>query len=159
MVHALESIHQLLAPSGRLIDIHPFAEAPVIAIHLGGRITFSEPAPVNAVEDIQFAEKALAHVIGRGLFAVERAHQFDIRTYASSVAELMEFQADQESLSGGPADEAATIQIEELAAHVEQLMQAAGDGAEVFLLERVHMALLRPEQLRSDASTENNRHA
>jgi hypothetical protein len=27
MVHALEEIHRLLKPSGRLIDIHPVAEA------------------------------------------------------------------------------------------------------------------------------------
>ncbi|HSM55575.1 MAG TPA: hypothetical protein VK879_05400 [Candidatus Sulfomarinibacteraceae bacterium] len=145
MVHALKEIHRLLAPAGRLIDIHPFAEAPVIEIHQGGLLTFSEPVPEYAVEAIQHAEKALADVIGCGLFAVEGAHQFDFRTYASSVAELQAFLADQDSLTGDPRDEAAMAQnYEALAAHIEQLMQAAGEGADVVFHERVHMALLRP---------------
>lgn len=78
MVHALESIHRLLAPGGRLVDIHPFAEAPLIEIHQGGLITFSEPAPDYPLAEIEQAEKALAQVIGRGgsrsSFAREGAH-------------------------------------------------------------------------------------
>ena len=144
MVHALESIHRLLAPGGRLIDIHPFAEAPVVEIHQGGRITFSEPLPAYAVEDIEHSKRALAEVIGRGLFAVERADMFDFRTYAASVAELVAYLTEQGSLGdGGPEGEGAA-ETEELAAHVEQLMEAAGVGAEVVLHEKVHITLLRP---------------
>lgn len=140
MVHALESIHRLLAPGGRLVDIHPFTEAPLIEIHEGKRITFSEPAPDYPLADIEHAEKALADVAGRGLFTVERASTFDFRTYASSVAELMNFLAEQ----GNWTEEEATAREEAMAAHVEQLLAAAGEGAEVALHERAHLTLLRP---------------
>ncbi len=155
MVHALESIHQLLKPTGNLIDIHPFAEARLVEIHQGGRITFSEPAPPYAVDDIEHAERALAHVIGRGLFAVERARHFDFRTYASSVAELTAFLSEQGSLADGRPEERRAREMEELAVHVEELMRAAGEGAEVVLCERVQMALFRPERRVGLASIED----
>ena len=145
MVHALESIHHLLTPAGRLIDIHPFAEAPMIEVHQGGRRTFSEPVPAYAVEDIQHAEQALAHTVENGFFAVERARAFQFRTYAFSVAELTGFLAEQGSFAGGPPGEdvaAQAAQYEEMAAHVEQLMQAAGEGTEVVLHERAHIIML-----------------
>lgn len=145
MVHALKEIHRLLAPAGRLIDVHPFAEAPVIEIHQDGRLTFSEPVPEYSVEGIQYAEKALSHVIDRGLFAVEQTRAFDFCTYGSSVAELQAFLEDEDSLIDRARDEAAAAQnYEALVAHIEQLMQAAGEGAEVVLHERVHMTLLKP---------------
>lgn len=147
MVHALKEIHRLLTPAGRLIDIHPFAAAPTIEIRQDGQITFSEPAPDYPVADVQQAEKALAHVVREGLFAVEDKRRFDFRTYAASVAELQAFLAEQDSLTNGGRDEATAAQnYEALVAHIEQLMQAAGAGAEVVLHERGHMALLRPEQ-------------
>jgi len=147
MVHALESIHRLLAPAGRLIDIHPFAEAPSIEIHQGERITFSEPVPAYALADIKHAEKALADVIGRGLFSVERAGTFDFRTYAASVGELVAYLTEQGSLGGeGPEEETKVREREELAARVAHLMHTAGEGAEVVLHERVHIALLKPER-------------
>lgn len=154
MVHALESIHRLLAPAGRLIDIHPFAEERVIEIHQGGQITFSEPVPAYAIADIEHAEKALAQVIGRGLFAMERASSFDFRTYAPSVAELVAYLTEQGSLGDEGQEEGARVrEMEALAAQVEQLMEAAGAGAEVVLHERGHMALLRPERPTSLVST------
>ena len=143
MVHALEIIHRLLTPAGRLIELHPFAEAAVIEIHQGGLITFSEPVPAYAVEDIQHAEKALAQAIGRGLFAVERERHFEFRTYASSVAELVAHLAEQKSLTDRSQDEGVAAQYEEMAAEVEQLMQAAGEGAEVAFYERAHVAVLQ----------------
>ena len=158
MVHALENIHRLLGPGGRLIDIHPFAEAPTIEIHQGERMTFSEPAPAYALEDIERAEKALANVIGRGLFIVERADMFDFRTYAASVAELVAYLTAQGSLANEEPEEGARAKkIEELAARVEQLMEAAGAEAEVVLREKVHVALLRPEP-RGGTSTGSQKH-
>lgn len=153
MVHALEEIHRLLAPDGRLLDIHPFAEPPLVEIHQAGRITFSEPAPDYPVADVQNAEKALAHVVRKGLFAVEREGAFHFRTYASSVAELTDFLAGQ----GGWTEEKATERERAMATHVEQRLAAAGEGAEVALHERVQMTLLRAERPVSAATSIDQR--
>jgi len=142
MVHALENIHRLLKLNGRLIDIHPFAEAPLIEIHQGGKIVFAEPVPASAVEDIQHAENALAHVIQLGLFAVERASEFDFRIYASSVTELRDFLVEADAYDDSPPDEAIAAQEQELAARVEGLLRATGEGAEVAHYEQVHIARL-----------------
>ena len=37
MVHALETIHGLLKPDGRLIDIHPSGDPPPIIVRIGER--------------------------------------------------------------------------------------------------------------------------
>jgi hypothetical protein len=144
MVHALESIHRLLKPDGRLIDIHPFAEAPLIEIHQEGKIAFVEPQPAAAVEDMQQADNALAHVIRHGLFGVERASEFEFRVYASTVSELRDFLAEAEAYDNTRLDEAAAAQQEALAARVEGLMRVAGAGAEVAYFERARIARLAP---------------
>ncbi len=144
MVHALENIHRLLKPDGSLIDLHPFAEAPLIEIHQGGKVAFTEPMPVYAVEDIHQAENALAHVIQHRWFAIERASEFDFRIYASTVIELRDFLAEAEAFADSPPDEEAAAQEKELAAYVEGLMRAAGAGAEVASHERVRIARLAP---------------
>ncbi len=144
MVHALQQIQRLLKPCGRLIDIHPFVEAPLIEIHQGGEIASVGQVPAYAVDDIQHAEDALAHVIQHRLFAVERAHMFDFRIYASTVIELRDFLADAEAFADHPPDEEAAAREKELAVCVEGLMRASGEGAEVASHERVRIARLAP---------------
>ena len=144
MVYALEEIHRLLSPGGRLIDIHPFAEAPLAEIHQGGKIIFAEPIPVQYQEDIRQADAALAQVIQRGLFVVERSAAFDIRIYGSSVTELNDYLAERDAYDDSPPDEAMMAQQEELAAHVEGLMLVAGEGAEVAYHDRARITRLRP---------------
>jgi hypothetical protein len=143
MVHALESIHRLLKPEGSLIDIHPFAEPPLIEIHQGGKIAVVEQLPAYAVEDIRQAETALTHVIQHKIFAIERAHEFDFRIYASSVAELHDFLTEADAFANSPPDEAATAKEAELAARVEGLMRVAGEGSEVAHYEKVRITRLR----------------
>jgi len=144
MVHALENIQRLLKPEGSLIDIHPFAEASLIEIHQGGKVAFAEPLPNYAVEDIQQAENALAHVIQHGMFIVERAREFDFHIYASSVAELRDFLTEAEAFANSPPDEATAAQYAELATRVEELMRMAGGGAEVAHYEKVRITRLTP---------------
>ncbi|MGD2050126.1 MAG: hypothetical protein PVH03_11535 [Chloroflexota bacterium] len=147
MVHALENIHRLLKQAGHLIDIHPFAEAPLIEIHQGGKIVFAEPLPAYDIEDIQHAERALTHVIQRGLFSVERVTEFTSRTYASSVAELRDFLVEQSAFKD---EDEATGKWEkeraEFALRVEAAMRAFGEGAEVAFYERVRLSRLAPER-------------
>jgi hypothetical protein len=144
MVHALEEIHRLLRPDGNLIDIHPCLEAPLIEIVQGGQIIFAEPSPEHDFEDKQQAEIALTQVVQRRLFVVERSKVFDFLIYASSVAELRNFLEEASAFQDSAPDEAAAAAQAELAARLEEALQAAGEGAEVAYHERARMTRLMP---------------
>jgi hypothetical protein len=146
MVHALEEIHRLLRAGGRLIDIHPVLEVPLIKVFQGGRVLFAEPDPDfdNYKEDVRQAEAALAQIVQRGLFVIERSGEFDSSKYASSVAELRDSTAKASAYNDSPPDEAVVAREAELYARAEQIMQAAGEGAEVAIHEKGHIARLKP---------------
>jgi hypothetical protein len=144
MVHALQNIHRLLKPGGSLIDIHPFADEPLIEIHQGEKIAFTERLPAYSVEDIQQAENALAHVIQHCWFTVERAREFDFRIYASSVAELRDFLTEMDAYDNRPLDEMTMTQYAELATRVEGVIQVGGEGTEVAYYQKVRIARLTP---------------
>ena len=145
MVHALEEIRRLLRPGSSLIDIHPVLEAPLVKVYQGDRVWFSEPSPgYDYEEDMRQAEAALAQVVQRGLFVTERSGEFDFLVYASSVAELNDFMVKASAFHDSPADEAAAAREAELAARVEEIMQAAGKGAQVVYHEKARIARLRP---------------
>ena len=146
MVHALEEIHRVLRPGGRLIDIHPALEVPLIKVLQGGRVLFAEPDPDFDTyrEDVRQAEAALALVIQRGLFVIERSAEFDSSKYASSVAELLESNAKTGAYDDRPSDEAVEAREAELYARAGQVMQAAGEGAQIAIHERGHIARLKP---------------
>jgi hypothetical protein len=143
MVHALQQVHRLLKPNGRLLEIHPTTGA-LIEIHRGGIITFSEPVPAYDIEDIHHAERALAQVIQGGLFGVERVSEFDFRTYGSSVTELWELIAEASAFDNSPLDEEVAAQGQELSRRVEGLMRRLGDRAEVAYYEKARMTRLAP---------------
>lgn len=147
MVHALEEIHGLLKPTGVLIDIHPVSEPLPIEIHQGGKI---DPVGILSVRqwciDFQQADNALAEIVQRNLFLVERERVFDSLTYYASAAELctsLKESIDKFARDAQSADEAVP-HVEALAARAEELMRAAGSGAELIVRERTHMSRLRP---------------
>jgi len=146
MVHALEEIQRLLKPDGCLIDIHPVLEDPLMVTYQGGRVLFTESVPVSAhdYKVISQADDALAQVVQRGLFIIERRGEFDLTTYASSVAELREFFAKAGAFSDSPKDEAVETRQTALYARVEEVMQAAGVGAEVAYHERGRITRMNP---------------
>jgi hypothetical protein len=146
MVHALKEIHDLLKPNGRLIDIHPDIEAQKIEIYQNGRILFVESRqwPVDDREVIGLADKALARIIRRGLFAIERSIEFDNLTYCSSAAELRNQLSKSSGIHTTTKDEAEAASEAEMIARVEAFMQTAGDGAEVAIHERARITRLRP---------------
>jgi len=145
MVHALEEIQRLLRPGGSLIDIHPVLEAPLIKVYQGGRVLFAEPSPAYDYEEVlRQAEDALAQIVQRRLFVIERNGVFDFLTHGPSVAELRDFWAQAGAYSDSPKDEAVTAREAELYARVEEIMQATGPGAEVVGHERARIARLRP---------------
>ncbi len=143
MVHALEEIHRLLRPDGSLIDIHPILEAPLIKAFQGGRVLFAEPSPGYSGEDYRQAEHALAQIVERRLFVIERSGEFDFLTYGSSVVELRDFLAMANAYDVSPKDEAVEAREAELYARVEGIMQASGEGAEVAYHERGRIARLK----------------
>ena len=90
------------------------------------------------------AEDALAQIVQRRLFVIERSGEFDFLMYGSSVAALRDFIAKANAYDDRPTDEAVAAREAELAARVEEIMQAAGKGAEVAYHERGRIARLRP---------------
>ena len=77
MVHALEEVHRLLKPDGKLIDIHPIAEHSSIEIHRNGKIDLAGQLEVSQwCVDFAEADKALDETIQRGIFAIEQKGTF-----------------------------------------------------------------------------------
>lgn len=144
MVHALEEIRRLLKRGGKLIDIHPFVEAPLVEVHQGGRVLFTEPAPGFSTEGYRQADNALAQAIQRRMHVLERSGQFDFLVYGSSTSELCEYIAQASAFDEEPKSEAAARREAEMVARVEGIMQGAGEGAEVATHERIRIARLRP---------------
>jgi len=147
MVHALEEIHRLLKQAGVLIDIHPVAEPSPIEIHWGEKIERVGDLSVRQwCSDYQHADEALTEIKQRGLFMIEREGMFNSLTYYDSAAEM---RTDWKAAIDKFARDAQSIaesapQAEAMAARVEELMQAAGSGAELIVGERVHISRLKP---------------
>ena len=137
MVHALEMVHGLLKPDGRLIDIHPSGEPPPIIVRIGER---SEIAGwLQETDDfIEYrqAEAALAQVVSDRLFTVEGQSAFIFNTYAETFAELSAYLVANWSDAVIPPDTMA---------HAEALQKAARGKTEVLLREHVWISRLRPE--------------
>jgi hypothetical protein len=143
MVHALEEVQRLLKPDGCLIDIHPLIDEQFIEVHKGGKIVFSEPVPEYYSDDLRQAEDALAHVIQRQLFNVERSLAFDFLIYSSSVTELQIYIDEANAYDESSMDEAREVWTSELASRVEEAMRAIGEGAEVVYRERATISKLK----------------
>ena len=148
MVHALEEIQRLLKPDGCLIEIHPVANASRINVYDGSHILFADSYPPSDGEDVRQAEAALDEVVQRRLFFIERSGEFDLTTFASSVTELRECFAKLEAYDDGPKDEALEAQRTTQYARVDEIMQAAGDGAEVAFHERARITRLNPNVIK-----------
>jgi SAM-dependent methyltransferase len=144
MVHALEEIYRLLKPGGDLIDIHPVPEGYLIKAFQGERILFAERKRETCSEDVLQAENAIAEIVNRDLFTIEKTAEFDFLIYASSVPELRDHLAELDAFEDAPLDESTVAREEFLYAKVEEIMQASGAGAEVAIHERVRIARLKP---------------
>ena len=144
MVHALEEVQRLLKSDGCLIDIQPLIEAPLLKVYQGSTVIFVEPDPsYDYEEDLRQANAALTQVIQRGLFVIEERSEFDFLTHGSSAQELLAFwgkASADDNISEDPAEQ----RIKEVYARVEEIRQAAGEGAEVALHERARILRLNP---------------
>ncbi len=136
MVHALEKIHQLLEPDGRLLDLHPTGDPPPIGVRIGQQTTLvGWMQETDGFIEYAQASDALAQVIRRGLFAIEREGTFEFVTYADSVFEWREYLAKEWK---------DAILDAAIAARAEELLSAPGPDRALILREQVRIARLKP---------------
>ncbi len=136
MVHALEKVHQLLEPDGRLIDLHPTGDPPPLGVRVGQQTTLV--GWMKETDDfIEYAQAsgALAQVIQRGLFAVEREGTFEFATYADSMSEWREYLAKEWK---------DAILDAAVAARAEELLSVPVPDRELILREQVRIVRLKP---------------
>jgi hypothetical protein len=138
MVHALEKIHQLLRPDGRLIDLHPIGEPSPLEVRIGERnILAGWVTESDDFVEYKQADVALEQVVQCGLFVVERESTLSFITYADSVAELREYMAKEWK---------DAILDEVSARKAEDLLNMAECGKELILRDQVRIARLKPGQ-------------
>ena len=138
MVHALEKVHRLIKPDGKLIDIHPTPEPASIEVRLGERII---PAgwlrETDDYVEYELADTALANVVKRRLFILEREGAFTFVSHAHTLAELREYLADE--WQDAIIDDLTAMRAEELLGTFER-------DKEVILRESIRIAQYRPEK-------------
>lgn len=136
MVHALEKVHGLLAPGGRLIDIHPPTERARFQVRVGTRL-FHAGWMRETDEGIEYrnAERALKMAVSSGLFVVERQGSFEFLHHARTLDRL------RQHLSETWSD---AIIDDEVALRVETLLRRARGRGEVILRETARIRRLRP---------------
>ena len=147
MVHALEIIHRLLKPSGFLIDIHPAAVDSSVEIHQNGKIDLVGQLKIHQwCVDFEQADEALVEIVQLGMFVVEQKSMYDTLTYYNSAAEMgksLKESIQKYTRVDEPVEEEMQ-QVEVLASHVDELMSAIADGAELLLREKDHISRLKP---------------
>jgi hypothetical protein len=145
MVHALEEIHRILRTEGTLLDIHPVPEAPVVQVIEGDDVLFSAPDPgYDYDDDLHHAEAAVATVLSRGLYALDRSRDVDFLTHAASSMELRNYFASAGAYDPTPKDPTLVSRQEELYGRVDESMARSSGSAEVVYNERARLTRLLP---------------
>jgi hypothetical protein len=144
MVHALQELRRLLTPTGYLIDLHPAKAPTLIEVHHRGEVLLSVPIPNQSFEDIEHADNAISLVVADGLFTVEQAMTFELRTYALSRAELRDYIAQESAYDEFPSTEMLALEDPVIAARIEALMQDHPREAQVARLNPARISTLRP---------------
>ena len=85
MVHALHRAHGLLAPGGRLVDLHPSGETARVE---ADGVSIGTLDAEQADRRHAAADAALTRSQDAGLFAVEGEREFWFWTYGDSIEEL-----------------------------------------------------------------------
>jgi hypothetical protein len=136
MVHALKIVYNLLAPEGRLIDIHPTGMPPLIEmVAAAGRFPLGYLQESDNFVEYAQADAALAQVMERELFVGERQGKFSFVTHAASIAELQAF------LSENWKD---AILPESVGQQAEKLQHTLGEPGAIQMCEHVRITRLRP---------------
>jgi hypothetical protein len=95
-VHALRHVHELVAPGGTLIDLHPMTEEQVEA---------GDGTVIGVIEEPEFvtthlpnAEMRLQEAIRDGLYVLEQETEFDFLQHFDEAEDLIE--KERELLAG-----------------------------------------------------------
>lgn len=145
MVHALKEIHRLLRTEGTLLDIHPVPEPPLVQVRDGDDVLFAEPDPgYDYDDDLHHAEAAVATVLGRGLYALDRTRDVDFLTHAASSMELRNHFAAAGAYDPTPKAPTLVARQEELYGRVDDIVARSSGSAQVVYNERARLNRLIP---------------
>jgi hypothetical protein len=145
MVHALEQIHRMTRPAGKLIEIHPALEFPFLEVRSNGELFFSEKDPgFDYEEDSRHAETAVATVVGRGLFNLEESRRFELRKHASSLQELLDHWAVSDAYITEEKEETLARRAEEMYTRAHEVLQRSPGAAELVYVEPATISRLTP---------------
>lgn len=90
-MHALETIHGLLKPGGRLIDIHPRGlPTPLYALEAAESGLLGYIQETDDFIEYRQADEAIQKVLSRNMYGLMDEEVFAYSTYASSLEELSE---------------------------------------------------------------------
>ena len=147
MVHALEEIHRLLKPAGTLIEIHPAIQPPPhVQVTSGEVVSFTEDDPgFDYDDDLRAAERAVATVVERGVFALERSHRFALRTHAGSVQEIRDHWTVYDAYDPKEKEEGLARRQDEMYGRVHEVLEGL-PGAEIVYVEPATMSRLTPRR-------------
>jgi len=134
MVHALEQIHNLLAPDGYLIDIHPNGEKSEFLVRLeeGDRFIGYYEETDDYIEYRQAAE-AIQTIVSAGLFKIIKTGEFEFFDHADSFDEVYTFITESWNDALVP---------EEVIARAREL-ETQHNVRKALLREHVHLGLLQ----------------
>lgn len=138
MVHALHTIHGLLKENGRLLDIHPSGEPPILNVRVAEQ-QFQAGWLRETDDFIEYSQaaNAIRQVVKQKRFQVIQRDTFFFETQADSLAELQTFLTEnwQDAI------------LEELVARrIEEFMQTIEPDKQILLSEQIHVMVLRPLQ-------------
>ncbi len=134
MVHALRSVHNLLADHGCLVDVRPVNEQAEFIVR-GPRGSAHAGYLAETDEGIEYrrAEDALHTTVGLGLFVIDVERTFTFSHHARSLEALRAHLA---------ATWTDAVILPVVADRIERFM-ADGDGTEVVLRETAWMRVLK----------------
>ena len=135
MVHALQTVHGLLADAGCVVDIRPVDERAEFIVR-GPRGTAHAGYLAETDEGIEYrrAEGAFRTAVDSGLFEVDVERTFTFSHHARSLEALRAHLA---------ATWTDAVILPRVAERVAGLMAAGGEDAEVVLRETAWMRVLR----------------
>jgi hypothetical protein len=136
MVHALETVHRLLLPGGRLVDLHPADLPPSITVRSNARsVAVGDVQETGDFVDYRQAEAALAEVVERGLFRWEARGAFDYIIAADTAAEM---------LAHLDTNWKRAILTPDVQQRMETTMAVAAPEREVRITQTIRIGSLRP---------------
>jgi hypothetical protein len=134
MVDALDRIHGLLDPDGRLVDLHPTVERAHLELESSDGTTLhpGDLISEDARDRHERADRAVARVIADGLFTMEAVVEVSFRRYADSIDELRGYVAARST--GARFDDRT----------VKAVHDTHRPGAALWLREQLRVTKLRP---------------